>query len=49
MSKQKKFESLLYYLTVEVKFKGRGSAITSKSKILELNAVVGSFQQQQLW
>lgn len=45
MSKQSKFESLLYYHTVEVKFKNRGSAIMSKSKILEWNAVVGSFQQ----
>lgn len=29
MKKQNKFESLFYYLNVEVKFKSRGSAITS--------------------
>lgn len=45
MSKQKIFESLLYYLTVEIKFKSRGSVIASTFKKLELNAVVGSFQQ----
>lgn len=34
---------------MEVKFKSRGSAVTSKSKNLELNALLGSYQQQSLW